>query len=241
MGASFFFFYTQSTYIRYLFFEGHLHDLLGSGISDINRKRGKSGTCTDTIETETLKTTIRDQDDLSVSEDLISVRKIKVEEIMRTGRSGFDQGGPFSISLRNFLIRGSGLQDELVRVVTTVVRGVNDSLQEVTSITETDEDVISVSRGTRTLGLPTVTHVGTTTGQEDVGTGSVMLVGDFNSASTVTTESEIDNSANDKKCLSISAYQIDNQYKQLTSYPRARQEKRYRKHGNEQYHHQECC
>lgn len=126
-----------------------------------------------------------------MSEDLVSVGKVKVEEIMRTGGGGLDQSGPFSISFRDFLGGVGGLQDDLVGVVTAVVGGVNDSLQEVTLITETNEDVISVSRSTRTLGLPTVTHVLTATGQQDVGTRSVMLVGYFNSTSTVTTESEI--------------------------------------------------
>jgi hypothetical protein len=168
---------------------------LGSGISNINGENGKSSTFTDTIETETLNTTIRDQDNLGVSKDLVGVRKIKVEEIVRTSGSRFNQGSPFSISFRNFLIRGSSLQDELVRIVTTVVRGINNSLQEVTSVTKTNKDVVSVSRSTRTLGFPTVTHVGATTRQEDVGTGSVMLVGNFNSTTTVTTESKIDDSA----------------------------------------------
>lgn len=125
-------------------------------------------------------------------EDLVSVGEVKVEEIVRTSGSGLDQGGPFGISLRDFLGGVGSLQDDLVGVVTAVVGGINDSLQDVTLITETDEDVVSVSRSARTLGFPTITHVLTTAGQQDVGTGSVMLVGDLDSTGTVTAESEID-------------------------------------------------
>lgn len=165
--------------------------LLSSGISNINGESGESSTLTNTIKTKTLETTIGNNDDLGMGEDLIGVGKVKVEEIVRTSTGRFDQGGPLSISFRDFLSGVGGLQDDLVGIVTTVVGGINDSLQDVTLITETDEDVISVSRSTRTLGFPTVTHVLTTTGQQDVGARSVMLVGNLNSTGTVTTESEI--------------------------------------------------
>lgn len=165
--------------------------LLSSGISNINGESGESSTLTNTIKTKTLETTIGNNDDLGMREDLIGVGKVKVEEIVRTSAGRFDQGSPFSISFRDFLSGVGGLQDDLVGIVTTVVGSINDSLQDVTLITETDEDVISVSRSTRTLGFPTVTHVLTTTGQQDVGARSVMLVGNLNSTGTVTTESEI--------------------------------------------------
>lgn len=165
--------------------------LLSSGISNINGESGESSTLTNTIKTKTLETTIGNNDDLGMGEDLIGVGKVKVEEIVRTSTGRFDQGGPLSISFRDFLSGVGGLQDDLVGIVTTVVGSINDSLQDVTLITETDEDVISVSRSTRTLGFPTVTHVLTTTGQQDVGARSVMLVGNLNSTGTVTTESEI--------------------------------------------------
>lgn len=169
----------------------YMNYLLSSGISNINGESGESSTLTNTIKTKTLETTIGNNDDLGMREDLIGVGKVEVEEIVRTSTGRFNQGGPFSISFRDFLSGVGGLQDDLVGIVTTVVGGINDSLQDVTLITETDEDVISVSRSTRTLGFPTVTHVLTTTGQQDVGARSVMLVGNLNSTGTVTTESEI--------------------------------------------------
>lgn len=175
----------------YFFFCICMNYLLSSGISNINGESGESSTLTNTIKTKTLETTIGNNDDLGMREDLIGVRKVEVEEIVRTSTGRFDQGGPLSISFRDFLSGVGGLQDDLVGIVTTVVGGINDSLQDVTLITETDEDVISVSRSTRTLGFPTVTHVLTTTGQQDVGARSVMLVGNLNSTGTVTTESEI--------------------------------------------------
>lgn len=181
-------------------------DLSKGGITNVNGERRESSTFTDTIETETLKTTIGNKSDLGVGKGLVGVGEVKVEDVVGTGGGGLNQSGPFSISSGNFALRDGTSQDDLVGVVTTVVRGINNGLQDVTLGTKTDSDMVSVSRGARTLGLPTVTHVVTTTGQQDVGTGSVVLVGALNSTTAVTAESEINNGArkSKQKCYQLS-------------------------------------
>jgi hypothetical protein len=153
---------------------------------DLNLALGKlsSLNVTDAKDTETLETTIREDGDSNVGEDLVRVLEIKVELFMRSDLALGQDGDPLS-RLRDLLVRVGGLKKDGRRVVTLEVSGIDFGLQQVTLITETDDDKVLVVGSARALRFPSVTHVLTTSRQEKVATRSIMLITDHDGMTTV--------------------------------------------------------
>jgi hypothetical protein len=117
--------------------------------------------------------------------------KVKIELLMRTDLALRHDGNPL-VADRDLLVGVSSLKKDGGRVVTLEVRGIDFGLQKATLVTQTNDNEISVVRCTRTLGLPSVTHVVTTSRQKKVTTRTIVLITDNNSMATVTEIGKID-------------------------------------------------
>lgn len=107
----------------------------------------------------------RNDGDLGMSKDLVGMSSIKVEDAIGASSGGFNKSKPFSIGRRNNLRRVGSLQLDLTREVTLEVSGINFSLQDVTSSTQTKHNEISIALNTRASCLPSITLILTTTRQ----------------------------------------------------------------------------
>lgn len=134
--------------------------------------------------------------------DLVCVGNIKVKDTMRTNLGVVGKkSDPLSISSRHFTITVGSFKANAIREVTLEVRSVNFSLKNMSLVTKTNHNMITVSRYTRTLGLPSITHVLTTTRQKDIVARGIMLIGNLNSASTIANECKINDGTKRKTIM----------------------------------------
>lgn len=134
----------------------------------------------------------RDDGNLGVAEDLIGVRKVKVEETVRTDRAGFNQSGPLGVVARDLGIACSSLQLDTVRIVTLVVGSIDLGLQKMALVSKLDKDMVAVAGSARSLGFPAITHVLSASRKKNVAAGSVVLVAGIDGTTAIACESQID-------------------------------------------------